>query len=486
MRKPHPRIRTSPRIRVHRRGLALAATAVLTITIPTASTATSLITPSSAPPSGGKAAPLPQVPERSPLSARSSSPPVPPGRLPSGPCALSAGKNVQLSEGLPTSGGYSRSTGTVHALTLMIDFPDAHGSGSARQRFEEFFPQTSRWFARSSYGRLDYRSAAPIPRWLRMPHPFRAYRIKRGSSFEPGYRKLVRDIVAAAGNRVDFSQYDLVNVLVTPNAGPPATETVLSVTYADNPEAPAGDGVPLANVSFVYSHQDDGSGSFRTTGYRVLPHENGHVFGLPDLYTDEGADNAGHWDLMSEDWGAGNDLLAWHKWKLGWLAADQVDCVTSEHGQHGPERPPRGTSAAPGPAATGSRTVRTQHTLSTLGRAGGTKLAFVPVNGHSGYAIEARTNDGVDDMVCKPGVLVYWVDTHVDSGHGPITVRDSTPHSSGCTRQPNVHTDLSDAPFEPGEEFTDGKRGVRVAVTGERGGDYQITVERRASGDGPG
>ena len=27
---------------------------------------------------------------------------------------------------------------------------------------------------------------------------------------------------------------------------------------------------------------------------------------------------------MSEDWGANNDLLGWHKWKLGWLDAAQV------------------------------------------------------------------------------------------------------------------------------------------------------------------
>ncbi|NED00244.1 M6 family metalloprotease domain-containing protein, partial [Streptomyces sp. SID6648] len=108
------------------------------------------------------------------------------------------------------------------------------------------------------------------------------------------------------------------------------------------------DGVPVSNASFVYSRQDDGSGSYGETGYRVLPHENGHVFGLPDLYTQEGGGAVGHWDIMSEDWGADNDLLGWHKWKLGWLDPTQVHCAS-----------------APG---------TTEYTLTPLARKGGDKL----------------------------------------------------------------------------------------------------------------
>lgn len=170
-------------------------------------------------------------------------------------------------------------------------------------RLAEFFPQTSDWFRTSSYGKLTYTPEAPVKDWLRMPLPFSEYGIERGSPYEPGYRKMVKDLVTVADPKVDFSEYDLVNVLVTPNAGPSALDTVLSVTFSGNDDAPSADGVPLANTSFVYSRQDDGSGSYAETGYRVLPHENGHVFGLPDLYTMEGGGSVGHWDIMSEDWG---------------------------------------------------------------------------------------------------------------------------------------------------------------------------------------
>ncbi|WNE98400.1 M6 family metalloprotease domain-containing protein [Streptomyces luomodiensis] len=439
MNQTHGTTRSRIRIRRPRRGGAFATAAVLTVAV-----VTPAATPRPGPPAPPELAPAPSA--RPALGSLT-------------PCALGPGPGLQMSEGIPTGRGYSRSTGTVHALNLMIDFPDVHGQGTARQRFEEFFPQTTRWFAQSSYGRLDYRPEMPITHWLRMPRSFRAYGIKRGSPFDPGYRKLVADIAEAADPKVDFRRYDLVNVLVTPNAGPPAAHAVLSVTYAANQQAPTADGVPLANVSFVYSRQDDGSGSLRHTGFRVLPHENGHVFGLPDLYTRDGGDKAGHWDVMSEDWGAGNDLMAWHKWKLGWLGPRQIACA--------------------------ARSGVFAHSLSPLGGPEGTKLVFVPVSPTTGYAIEARADGGNDEGICKPGVLISRVDTGVDSGGGPITVMDSTPHGHGCTRERNVHPGLSDAPYAPGETFGAEANGirVRVRVTGQdAAGDYLVEITRRASG----
>ncbi|MGW5864693.1 M6 family metalloprotease domain-containing protein [Streptomyces sp. NPDC055239] len=422
---------TCRQIRGARRGAALATCAVLALTVTTSASTGRLM-------------------EKSPTAAG----PVSLARATTlSPCMISGTMGVQMSEGVPTSSGYSRSTGTVRALNLMVDFSDAPGEGSALDRLAEFFPQTSDWFRTSSYGRLDYRPESPISDWLRMPKSFKEYGIERGAPFDPGYRELVRDIVAAADPDVDFREYDLVNILITPNAGPSALDTVLSVTFAGNTEAPVADGVPVSNASFVYSRQDDGSGNYSETGYRVLPHENGHVFGLPDLYTQEGGGAVGHWDIMSEDWGANNDLLAWHKWKLGWLDDDQISCASNA-----------GT---------------TEHTLSPLATNGGTKLAFVPLSTTKGYAVEVRTRGGNDDAICKPGVLIYRVDAEVDTGRGPISVSDSTKDSGGCTRQPNVHAELSDATYEPGQTFTDKKTGVRITVSDiDAEGRYRVHVTR--------
>ncbi|MFD5448728.1 MULTISPECIES: M6 family metalloprotease domain-containing protein [unclassified Streptomyces] len=430
--QPQPQVRPpSRRIRL-RRPAAIATVAVLTLAVST-SAGTGRLAPGASTAGPGPAG----------LSRTSAH----------GPCMISGGSEIQMSEGVPTSSAYARSTGTVRALNLMIDFSDAPGEGSALDRYEEFFPQTREWFRTSSYGRLDYRPESPVDDWLRMPKSFAEYGIERGAPFDPGYRDLVQDLVSVADAKVDFRAYDLLNVLVTPNAGPSALDTVLSVTFAGNAEAPVADGVPVANASFVYSRQDDGSGSYDRTGYRVLPHENGHVFGLPDLYTQEGGGAVGHWDIMSEDWGADNDLLGWHKWKLGWLGPSQVHCASQ-----------------PG---------TTEYTLTPLARKGGDKLVVVPLDGTSGYAVELRTREGNDAAVCREGVLIYKVDADVDTGMGPVTVFDARKDSGGCTRSPNVHAELSDAAFVPGETFKDPRRGVTITVSGaDLKGDHQVRVTR--------
>ncbi|WP_328494647.1 M6 family metalloprotease domain-containing protein [Streptomyces sp. NBC_00414] len=424
---------TSRRIRPRRRTAALFSVTALTLAVSTSAG-------SGHPTAGSTSAAGPVAPAA--------------GTSPLGPCLISGASGVQMSEGIPTPTGYARSTGAVRALNLMVDFSDAPGQGKALDRFGEFFPQTTDWFRTSSYGRLDYRPQAPIGDWLRMPKPFKEYGIERGAPFDPGYRELVQDIVSTADPKVNFQDYDLLNVLITPNAGPSALDTVLSVTFAGNTEAPVADGVPVANASFVYSRQDDGSGTYAETGYRVLPHENGHVFGLPDLYTQDGGGAVGHWDIMSEDWGADNDLLGWHKWKLGWLDDSQVGCV-----------------ASPG---------TTEHVLTPLAEPGtGGKLVFIPLDSKTGYAVELRTQAGNDESVCKAGVLVYKVNADVDTGHGPISVVDSTKDSGGCTRSPNVHAELSDAPFSPGQYFKDLRAGIRITIAGtDPKGNHRVYVTR--------
>ncbi|GAA0402773.1 M6 family metalloprotease domain-containing protein [Streptomyces luteireticuli] len=379
--------------------------------------------------------------------------PDPTGRRPTGPCALrSAGRTV--SESARTPGGYARSSGTVRAVTLLIDFPDAPGRISPRQRYAEFFPAVADFYRTSSYGRLDYRST-PLLRWIRMSRPYSAYGIRRGTPFDTrsdtGYHALAREILAAVDGSVDLRRYDLVNVLASPDAGPPATEDVRSVTFAG---APTGlrtrHGAALKNVSFIWSRQTGDS------PYRVLVHENGHSFGLPDLYAtgrgDRSVSPVGHWDPMDEDWGPSNDFLAWHKWKLGWLAPRQVQCVT----------------------VAGSRTF----TLSPTSVHGGTKLVVVPLSRRRAVTLEARAPGPLDHTVCRPGVLITTVATDRPSGSGPIRAVDSTPQGRGCyTSDPNVTAGLSDAPFTVGRRAA--VEGVTVDVLGrDAQGGWRIKVTR--------
>lgn len=270
--------------------------------------------------------------------------PSAPGAPPRGPCAL-RGISDDVAESTDTPAGFSRSSGTVEALTLFIDFPDARATMSPRARFAEFFPAATDYFRTSSYGRLTYR-ARPLFRWIHMSRPLAAYGIQRGAGFDPasdgGYHALSREVVRAIDPLVDFRDYDVINIIATPNAGPPATRTVLSVTFSGGDMGlGTADGVPFRNASFIWSRQTG------VSAFRVLNHENAHSFGLPDLYFTDGRDApppAGHWDPMDEDWGPSNDFVGWHKWKLGWLSADQVHCApTAGHPANtpSPRSPPR-------------------------------------------------------------------------------------------------------------------------------------------------
>ncbi|WP_058046719.1 M6 family metalloprotease domain-containing protein [Streptomyces roseifaciens] len=385
------------------------------------------------------------------------------GRPPSGPCAL-PGATDNVSETARTPPGYARSSGTVRAVTFLIDFPDSPATTTPQARYAEFFPAVADYYRASSYGRLDYRST-PVLRWIRMSRPYAAYGIERGTPFDAesddGYHAIAAEILDAVDDTVDFRHYDLINVLVTPGAGPPATEDVRSVTFAGTPTGlTTADGVPFKNVSFIWSRQTGDS------PFRVLNHENAHSFGLPDLYyTGRGAallkTPVGHWDPMDEDWGPSNDFLAWHKWKLGWLAPPQVRCLD-------------------GPG------VRS-FALTPTSVPGGLKLAVVPVSRHTVITLEARAAGQLDHAVCRPGVLITTITTTMSTGSGPVRTTDATPGSKGCyTTDLNVNAALSDAPYTAGQRYAG--PGMSVDVLGEDDeGDWQVrvrTVRPRASDGG--
>ncbi|MFE7315360.1 M6 family metalloprotease domain-containing protein [Streptomyces sp. NPDC057555] len=402
----------------------------------------------------------PTPPHTSPrtLPTAPTTPTTPPGAPPTGPCAL-PGISDNVSEAAPTPAGYVRASGVVRALTLFVDFPDAPATLSPMARFAEFFPAATDYFRTSSYGRLTY-VPKPLFRWIRMSRPLPAYGITRSAAFDAsrnsGYHALSRELLDAVDPFVDVRDYDVVNVIASPNAGPPATRMVLSVTFS------GGDlglkthrGAPFRNVSFIWSRQAG------LSAFRVLNHENAHTFGLPDLYypnDPDGPTPVGHWDPMDEDWGPTNDFLGWHKWKMGWLAPGQVHC-----------------------AQAGGKP--TEHVLTPISTPGGTKIVVMPTGPHTAFVVEARTSGLLDPLVCRPGVLVYHVATDVPTGHAPIHVIDATPHSRGC--HPNsrevdtryVDPDLTDATFRPGETHTDRASGVTVTVLTENtDGTYRVRI----------
>ncbi|OON77043.1 peptidase M6 [Streptomyces tsukubensis] len=363
-----------------------------------------------------------------------------------GPCALER-SSAHHSEGVASwNDAYPRPLGRQRAVMVFLSFPDATPRTAPKALTRDYFPATSRFYARASYGRFHL-GVDPRPKWIEMPHSSTSYAIERdwAAAHRSAY---LRDALAAADPEVDFSRYDLVYFVADPDA-PGVDSDATKVVNFDRPLH--ADGTDIGRVVTVFEkHPPDRN---------VLAHETGHVYDLPDLYH-RPADGKGDWDTYVGDWdvmgsqfGLAPDFFGWHKWKLGWLGDDQVTCVQ----EAGPARLTLEPLSAPDPAT-------------------GTRLAVVRTGEDSAVALEARTATGNDADVCEEGVLVYRVRSGVSSGGGPVKVYDSHPGTGAC-QDASVQSGLADAPVKTGETFTVPGTHVKVAVEGrDASGGWTVQV----------
>ncbi|MFG2308470.1 M6 family metalloprotease domain-containing protein [Streptomyces sp. NPDC048566] len=392
------------------------------------------------------------------------------------PCALTR-TGAHHSEGVDTwNPSYVRPTRPLDAVMVFLSFPDSVPRTSPAELTGDYFPATSRFFERASYGRFTVR---PHPRrsWIRMPHPSTSYAIRRDwNAADRG--AYLRDALAAADPQVDFSRYDVVYFVADPDAPGVDSDATKVVNLATPLRA---DGTDIRRVVTVFEkHPPD---------RLVLAHETGHVFDLPDLYhrPENGEGDwdtyVGDWDLMGSQFGLAPDLFGWHKWRLGWLDRRQVACVrgagstrlTLEPLGLGPagSAGPAGADvragasgvgpATPGAADPGALGVAAPPGTPAFGAGRGTKLAVVPTGPGTALAFEARGTSGNDGSTCTQGVLVYRVRSGTESGGGPIQVLDAHPHTEACWED-SVYPPLADAPVGAGESFTVPGDHVRVDV----------------------
>ncbi|MFF8971483.1 M6 family metalloprotease domain-containing protein [Streptomyces sp. NPDC014995] len=365
------------------------------------------------------------------------------------PCALKR-TEAHHSEGLDTwNTAYPQPDRNLDAVMIFLSFPDWAPMTSPAALAADHFPATSDYFRQASYGRFTL-TAHPLRQWIRMPKPSTAYAIRRDWSAERRAAYL-RDALAAADGRVDFSRYDVVYFVADPDA-PGVDSDATKVVNMDHPLR--ADGTDIRRIVTVFEqHPPD---------RLVLAHETGHVFDLPDLYrrpTDGKGDwdtHVGDWDLMGSQFGLAPDLFAWHKWKLGWLEQRQVACVPTGAATRLTLEP---LSAGPGVPVTGALGAP------AFGLGNGTKLAVVRTGTGSVLAFEARGPIGNDRSACRSGILVYRVHNGAESGRGPVEVIDAHPRTEACWQE-SVYPPLADAPVALGESFTVPGADVRVEVEG--------------------
>jgi M6 family metalloprotease-like protein len=319
------------------------------------------------------------------------------------------------------------SVGTLRAALLLVHASDAQPDDPASVA-RSTFDAAAAWFRAVSYGRLDFR-VEPTPVSLPLPAASPVY------AADP--QRYLRDSVAAADPYVDFSQVDVVYLAPanrTPVASP--TSAILNSLGVRADGTEVGLWIPFA-PGFA---ADEGAPPH-------LLHETGHLLGLPDLYVARVPATFHAWDIMAAArWPT--ELLAWHRWKLGWLDESAIVCVTGR----------------------GSRTV----TLTPIERPGGRKAIFVK-RGARVLAIEVRAREGYDRALCETGVLVYAVDQTPFRRH-PVQIysaqSDRNPPPTNCASQWN-------APFDVGrgERRRLTLQDARVEVLAKRpDGSYRVRV----------
>jgi M6 family metalloprotease-like protein len=267
-----------------------------------------------------------------------------------------------------------------------------------------------------------------------MPKPSTAYAMDDGVTYDEHFA-YIADALALADPVMNFAGVDGLYVVGSDGVAIPQ-----SPTFSGSYGTFVADGQALGPAVTFGTDAN-------TWGRTIVPHETGHMFGLPDLYGYFGDQHRfmGVWDLMGNVFQA-TDLTAWQRRKLDWLAAPQILC--------------------------GRRTGTSWATLEPLGRRGGAKALFVRTGTTTGLLVENRRRVGNDRGICRSGALVTTVNSAVDSGFGPIKVVGGDRLGIGCGYGPR-----SDAPLGVGQAVTIGRTTVRVL--GSQGGRLEISLTRR-------
>ena len=361
-----------------------------------------------------------------------------PAQADAGPCSLTGSGR----EGATDTTFFQVPDQTLEAAMIFVDFPNHIAAGGETPPHSTIGPaltnRATSYMNEVSYGKTQLQVQSGTT-WLRMSQNSSAYTTATFAG-QRAYMQEAIQLADAAG--FDFSGRQTVFVVAAPGAFPNTAAF----------HGSAGDGISVdgTNVRWGTTVGDDGrivDARWPEYGSKVLSHEIGHIFGLPDLYRFADAAtftlahlDAGAWDIMG--WpGPGLHLVGWHKQKLGWLGPADMVCVN-------------GTSTA---------------TISPLDAPGGIKMMVSKTAPGVAYVAEVRRANGMDSEMCEPGgVLIYRV--NADGGNGslngipPISVKPVYPDEPGDPSGDCAA--LSNALFElgPGEPSTFSEGAVTIEI----------------------
>jgi M6 family metalloprotease-like protein len=332
----------------------------------------------------------------------------------------------------------SKTTGTVNATVIMVDFSDAPATMTPQAAFAKISGATAT-FSEVSYGQLNY-AFNPQYKWYRMSKPSTQY-APLNQSFS-AHRAYIAEAAALADSEVDFSSTDNIVILSNPDA---RGLGMAGPAFA----AIRGNGLTLDG-----KYISNGTTSAYDLNYWKsiwLNHEITHAMGLVDVYaaTRENAANSydghryvGEFSYMGFSSFEGNapGLFAFERWNLGWLEDSQIVCSSAKE---------------------------ISQLVTPVQSAGGIKAVIVPLSRTKALVVESRRAIGIDKNIAKTGALVYIVDSSLQSGYGPVKV-----YPSSVSTDPRYLR----APRAVGESVT--VEGITVSVTSASSAGDTVLIKR--------
>jgi M6 family metalloprotease-like protein len=247
-----------------------------------------------------------------------------------------------------------------------------------------------------SYGKLTV-EFVKIPGWIRMDKASNAYQISQeGLGDYTDTVAYASEVIRKTDPTVDFTGVDSIVVFASEEAP----------GIAGDYEQTLSEPLKTKEVSSIQSVIVSGGGWWlQSWDPTAISHELGHTLGLADLYDINAEENGpinpfvGDFDFMSYAYeeSLAPSLLGWDRWRLGWISDDAVICLKP--------------------------TAENRVTLSPLQSGKGALLAVVPLSATRVLVMESRRPIGIDSKLPDSGVLVYIVDSRVNSGLGPIRVQ---------------------------------------------------------------